>query len=102
MKDDDFDLKSKVEPLQKALMSLDGAVVITGRRNDQGNARTAVPIWEAEKNTFNPLVEWSWEVGTTDTRAYAAAPTERERGGGQTDRQREVCCGVLCHVGCRM
>ncbi|CEM23116.1 unnamed protein product [Vitrella brassicaformis CCMP3155] len=61
MKDDDFDLKSKVEPLQKALMSLDGAVVITGRRNDQGNARTAVPIWEAEKNTFNPLVEWSWE-----------------------------------------
>jgi len=69
LKDDDFDYSSKVEPLQQAMNELKSksAVVITGRRNDQGNARTSIPTWEEERNTLNPLVDWTWE----DVTAYA-------------------------------
>eukprot|EP00128_Syssomonas_multiformis_P003536 Colp12_sorted_trinity150504_noHs@30286 len=56
----DFDGHSKVEPLTRALEEINAAATITGRRCDQGNARTELAIWEDGKKTFNPVAEWSW------------------------------------------
>lgn len=64
----EFDYLSKVEPLQRVLRKIgkevsgDAALItINGRRNDQGKKRTSIPLWEKEKMTFNPLVNWKWE-----------------------------------------
>lgn len=56
----DFDLHSKVEPFQRALRELEKDILITGRRMDQGEARTELAAWEADARTSNPIADWSW------------------------------------------
>ena len=57
----DFDYASKVEPLVRAMDDLGRQVLITGRRMDQGNARVEMDVYEADKQVFNPIVDWSWQ-----------------------------------------
>eukprot|EP00127_Corallochytrium_limacisporum_P004286 Clim_evm231s157 gene=Clim_evmTU231s157 len=57
----DFDKHSKIEPITRGFEEAQKEIVITGRRMDQGNARTEMAIFEEDKKTFNPLAEWSWE-----------------------------------------
>lgn len=57
----DFDAHSKINPLKKGFQELGKKVTITGRRRDQGNERVELDVFEAEKNTFNPLAGWSWD-----------------------------------------
>ncbi|CAM9194667.1 unnamed protein product [Discosporangium mesarthrocarpum] len=56
---DQYDLKCKVEPLQRALKEADTECWINGRRRDHGFERAALPVWEGTK--FNPLAFWSFE-----------------------------------------
>eukprot|EP00121_Abeoforma_whisleri_P009869 Awhi_evm1s9087 len=56
----EFDEHSKIEPLRRAFKDCNKEVSITGRRQDQGNARTSLAVWEEENKTFNPLAEWTW------------------------------------------
>lgn len=60
MSHEDFDRISKIEPLQRAFEETHKLISITGRRADQGNARTELSVWEPERATFNPLAGWSW------------------------------------------
>lgn len=58
----DFDFHSKVEPFQRALNELQKDILITGRRMDQGSKRIKLDFWEADKRTFNPIADWSWDT----------------------------------------
>ena len=91
----DFDFHSKVEPFQRALVTLEKDVLITGRRMDQGDKRMSLDHWEGDKRAFNPLADWSWDtilayvdkndvpVNSGHNFAYRAnsyiEPTERHR-----------------------
>merc|ERR1711871_286797 len=57
----EFDMHSKIEPFNRALSEVNREVLITGRRMDQGEKRTAVATWEAESKIFNPMADWSWK-----------------------------------------
>jgi len=59
--DSDYTEHSKLEPYRRALHDMTGTVKITGRRRDQGGIRSDMPLWEPEKATINPLVDWSWD-----------------------------------------
>jgi len=56
---DDYDMKCKVEPLQRALKEANSDGWINGRRRDHGAERAALPVWEGSK--VNPLAFWSFE-----------------------------------------
>jgi len=56
---DAYDLKCKVEPLQRALKEYNSDAWINGRRRDHGAERAALPVWEGTK--INPLAFWSFE-----------------------------------------
>lgn len=56
---DQYDLKCKVEPLQRALKEANSDAWINGRRRDHGFERAALPVWEGTK--VNPLAFWSFE-----------------------------------------
>ncbi|KAG5185107.1 Phosphoadenylyl-sulfate reductase [Tribonema minus] len=56
---DQYDLKCKVEPLQRALREAETDAWINGRRRDHGFERAALPVWEGNK--VNPLAFWTFE-----------------------------------------
>mmetsp|Transcript_7667 Transcript_7667/g.11522 ORF Transcript_7667/g.11522 Transcript_7667/m.11522 type:complete len:311 (+) Transcript_7667:89-1021(+) len=56
---DKYDLKCKVEPLQRALKESETDAWINGRRRDHGFERAALPVWEGNK--VNLLSFWSFE-----------------------------------------
>ncbi|CAM9425364.1 unnamed protein product [Chrysoparadoxa australica] len=56
---DQYDLKCKVEPLQRALGEANSDAWINGRRRDHGFERAALPVWEGSK--LNPLAFWTFE-----------------------------------------
>lgn len=55
---------TKVEPLQRALKELEVTAWITGRRRDQSDSRTQMPIFEwdqQERLKINPLAAWTYK-----------------------------------------
>ena len=59
---DRFHQLTKVEPLHRALHELEVTAWITGRRRDQANTRTQLPIFEfdaQDRLKVNPLAAWT-------------------------------------------
>ncbi|CAN0063827.1 unnamed protein product [Heterosigma akashiwo] len=65
---DAYDMKCKVEPLQRALREHDSDCWINGRRRDHGAERAALPVWEGTK--LNPLAFWTFEDCWSYLRKY--------------------------------
>ncbi len=55
----EYDMKCKVEPLQRSLKEAETDAWINGRRRDHGFERAMLPVWEGTK--INPLAFWSFE-----------------------------------------
>jgi len=73
---DDYDYYCKVEPFQRGLLDLKKDILITGRRQDQGNQRTDLELWEEDKRIYNPLLEWTWD-DVTDYVDAVKVPTSK-------------------------
>jgi phosphoadenosine phosphosulfate reductase len=61
---DQFHHLTKVAPLQKALQELDVTAWITGRRQDQSGQRSALPVFEQDRQgriKINPLAHWDYK-----------------------------------------
>ena len=59
---DQFYAITKVEPLKRALSDLNAKAWITGRRRDQSETRSALPIFERDDDgrlKINPLANWT-------------------------------------------
>jgi phosphoadenosine phosphosulfate reductase len=57
-----FHYITKIEPLQRGLAELNTVAWITGRRRDQANTRTEMPIFELDQQQrlkVNPLATWT-------------------------------------------
>lgn len=57
-----FSQLTKIEPLQRGLQELDTIAWITGRRRDQANTRSEMPIFELDDQKrlkVNPLANWT-------------------------------------------
>lgn len=63
--DDKYDYFSKVEPLERAYKTFKIDIVITGRRQSQGNNRTTLPILEYDEHNkvlkLNPFYNYSFK-----------------------------------------
>jgi hypothetical protein len=67
----------QVEPFQRALSELKKEILITGRRQDQGNVRISLDVWEDGKQIFNPLAKWEWSDITGYCDQYGVPVNER-------------------------
>lgn len=60
-----FHQLTKVDPLQRALQELEVTAWITGRRKDQSDERSSLPVFEQDQQgriKINPLVNWDYKT----------------------------------------